>query len=130
MTTTNSRQTASSPIVRRVLGISAAPEVEAPFRMWTEDSGVLFLSGGLDHDSVAEVRTTLRSCETTVRTIVDVSGLHFIDSSGLGCLLAQDDRIRREGGLLVLRGPGPNLRRVFEVTGATRRLSIEPADGG
>ena len=124
MTTTNSRPTASSPIVRRLLGMSAAPEVEAPFRMWTGDSGVLFLSGGLDHDSVAEVRTALRSCEPTVRTIVDVSGLHFIDSSGLGCLLAQDDRIRREGGQLVLRGPGPNLRRVFEVTGAAGRLTI------
>jgi stage II sporulation protein AA (anti-sigma F factor antagonist) len=59
--------------------------------------------------------------------VVDLSGLHFIDSSGLGCLLAHDDRVRREGGELVLRGPGPALMRVFEVTGAVSRLAIESA---
>lgn len=85
----------------------------------------VFLSGALDGESVAEARAVLKAADPAGRTVLDVSGLHFIDSSGLGLLLAHDDRMRRHGGVLVVRGPGATLRRVFEVTGVTGRLTIE-----
>lgn len=129
MTATNSRGVTSSPVVRRLLGIPGPDEEEAPFRLSLDAQGVLVLSGGLDRDSVGEFRAVLRTTDPSGTTVVDLSGLHFIDSSGLGCLLAHDDRMRRAGGRFVLRHPGPSLCRLFEVTGAAGRLCIVPSDG-
>lgn len=130
MTSSDSPNAGARPLVQRLRRIQRAEVVPEPrFAMAFDDEGVLHLEGGLDSDHVAEVREALRSLDPTARSIVDLSGLHFIDSSGLGCLLAQDDRVRRDGGQLVLRHPGPNLCRVFEVTGADERLCIE-AKGG
>jgi anti-anti-sigma factor len=102
-------------------------EAEPPLRMWSDADGVLNLAGALESDTVGEVREALRSIDASGALLLDVSGLHFIDSSGLGCLLAHDDRVRRAGGRFMIRGPRTNLVRVFEVTGALDRLSVEPA---
>lgn len=130
MTTIEGQGAHLRPLWKRLRGIPALPEAEGatPLRMWTDPDGVLHLAGALESDTVAEVRTALRADEPAARRVLDVSGLHFIDSSGLGCLLAHDDRVRRAGGTFVVRGPRRNLLRVFEVTGALDRLTIDPAD--
>jgi anti-sigma B factor antagonist len=126
---TPSRTSALGPFVRRLTNRFDDELTEPPFRLVVDEAGVLWMEGGLDLEHVAEVRAALRATDPTTRTVVDLSALHFIDSSGLGCLLAHDDRVRREGGQLVLRAPGPALSRVFQVTGADTRLSIEPTQG-
>jgi anti-sigma B factor antagonist len=115
------------PLWNRLRGVppSSIVETEAPLAMRVDEDGVVWLSGALESDTVAKVRTALRATDPASSTVLDVSGLHFIDSSGLGCLVAHDDRVRRAGGRFVVRGPRTNLVRVFEVTGALDRLTIE-----
>ena len=124
MTTTEGQGPPLRPLWNRLRGLRPAPEVEIPMRVHTDGDGVIWVAGALDLATVSGVRALLRATDPTGRTVVDVSGLHFIDSSGLGCLLAHDDRVRRAGGEFVVRGPDARLQRVFEVTGAFDRLTI------
>jgi anti-sigma B factor antagonist len=56
--------------------------------------------------------------------VLDLSGLTFLDLSGLRVILSMDARSReRPGRFLVRRGP-PNVHRVLEVTSAARQLSF------
>lgn len=59
------------------------------------------------------------------RVVVDLSGLTFIDSSGLRMLLLADARAREHSyELVLLAGPEP-VQRVFEMTGALDVLRFE-----
>jgi anti-sigma B factor antagonist len=57
--------------------------------------------------------------------VVDLSGLGFIDSSGLGVLVAALKHTRERGGQLVLAGLQQPARRVFEITDLTALFTIE-----
>lgn len=59
--------------------------------------------------------------------VVDLSGLGFIDSSGLGVLVAALKHIRERGGQLVLAGLAQPALRVFEITDLTALFTIEPS---
>lgn len=57
---------------------------------------------------------------------VDLSGLTFIDSSGLGVLVGTHKQLREAGGdTIVLRGMQEPVRRVFEITGLTKLFTVE-----
>lgn len=58
---------------------------------------------------------------STVR--VDLSGLRFIDSTGLTVLLAARDEIISLGHGFELRGASGVVRRVFEITGLAHLLT-------
>ncbi len=63
--------------------------------------------------------------QAPARVVVDLSGLAFIDSSGLRMLLLADARAREHGyELVLLAGPEP-VQRVFEMTGALDVLRFE-----
>lgn len=56
---------------------------------------------------------------------VDLSGVTFIDSTGLGVLLGSARRGRRAGHEVVLRNPVPTVLRVLEITGLLRVFRLE-----
>ena len=47
---------------------------------------------------------------------VDLTGADFVDSTGLGMLVASLKRVRSHDGELVVVCPEPRLRRIFELT--------------
>jgi anti-anti-sigma factor len=56
--------------------------------------------------------------------VLDMRGLTFIDSSGLRALIMADERVRAEGGrIVVVRGPD-RVNEVLEVTGVANRLEL------
>jgi anti-sigma B factor antagonist len=79
-------------------------------------------SGEIDVATTPQFRSTLHELadDQKVRVvIVDLEGVEFIDSSGLGVLIGCLRRLRSrgEGGELRLVCSRPNLLRVFEITG-------------
>ena len=59
--------------------------------------------------------------------VLDLSGLGFIDSSGLGVLVAALKHMRELDGELILAGLQQPALRVFEITDLTELFTIEPA---
>jgi anti-sigma B factor antagonist len=84
------------------------------------------LSGELDIATAARAEAELRRAEDeSPSTIaVDLSGLSFMDSTGLRLVVAASARARDAGRrLLVVRGPDP-VHRVLELTGLDARLNV------
>ena len=93
------------------------------------DPGAVRLDGELDVSTIVPTRERLyREIDAhpggTVRITLD--DLTFIDSSGLGLLVAALKRARLAGGDLSFSRPTENLWRVFTITGLDRAL---PFDG-
>jgi anti-anti-sigma factor len=98
------------------------PEFEIR-RELTDGTARLTVSGELDLATVpqlkAEVQTALR---TTQRLLIDLSGLTFVDSSGLSLLIKLNERANSEGWTLRLTRPSGKTFSVFTITGADANL--------
>ena len=85
---------------------------------------VVALYGELDLATAAAFVSTLRSVEATrpSEIIIDLSGLDFVDSTGLAVLIDVAERSRNDGDRLgFLRGPR-NVHQLFVSTGAAEHL--------
>ncbi len=60
------------------------------------------------------------------RVIVDFVGADFIDSTVVGVLVRELDRLRPAGGDVLVVSSDPRILRVFEITGLDRMFTIEP----
>jgi len=56
---------------------------------------------------------------------VDLRNVTFIDSSGLGVLVAIHNRLQVKGGHLVIRGLAGNVKELFELTRLTKLFHVE-----
>ena len=93
------------------------------------DQAVVRMVGELDMATAPKLReTVIKLLQPSLGVgvvILDLSEVTFVDSTGLGVLAASRQRVEREGGALVLRGPRPNTVKVLEVTGLDRVFVIE-----
>lgn len=89
---------------------------------------VLHLTGELDVGGAPRVREALMAAiEAGERhVVVDCSGLDFLDSTGIGVLVAARTRARAAGGSLLLTGAPPALERLLAVTGVDSLFRLEP----
>ena len=91
------------------------------------DRAVLQICGELDlHTSprlLAQVERQLRTGPTEV--IIDLAHLLFVDSSGLGTLVACWRRAEQEGAALSIRNPRDDVALSLEITGLDQILPIE-----
>ena len=97
-----------------------------------EGEAVLRLSGGLDMDSAslfAEAARLVLTHEIPI-LVLDLSGLNFIDSSGLREFVVAFKRQREIGGDLVLRAPTEQVRRVLDIVGLSEMLTMAPVAAG
>ena len=102
------------------------------FQVAREDVGgeaVLALHGELDLESAPALKAALVEAiggHAGERVVVDLEGLDFIDSVGLGLLIGGLKRARANDGDLVLVATGRNVLKVLELTGLVRVFEIHP----
>jgi anti-sigma B factor antagonist len=86
---------------------------------------VVTARGEIDFGSSPRFRDALLAHLTPGRvTVVDLSELEFLDSIGLGTIVAALKRARTLGGDLALVVTRDRIRRPFEITGLTGVLTI------
>jgi anti-sigma B factor antagonist len=83
---------------------------------------VLCLAGELDFATVGPVRARLRELDDGP-VVLDLSGLTFTDSTGLGLLLEERARARRRGTQWRIRGAGGQTLELLKRTGVLALLS-------
>lgn len=59
--------------------------------------------------------------------VVDLSGVDFLDSTGLGVLVGALKRVRTQDGELALVCSEPRVLKVFEITGLTKVFTMHPS---
>jgi anti-sigma B factor antagonist len=86
---------------------------------------VLQLLGELDLASVPTFGAALALAEHDARELViDLSGLEFVDSSGISQFLAAHERAEREGRRLRFRRGSPTVERILRISGLDQILEL------
>lgn len=88
--------------------------------------GLITITGEVDVYTSPRVRSAMlehldNGCTSL---IVDLSAVDYLDSSGLGTLVAGLKRSKEHGGQVILVSPKPRIVRVLEVTGLDQVFSI------
>lgn len=79
---------------------------------------VLKLSGDVDLRSVPQLREALATAVQTPgqHILIDLAGVPYMDSSGVGTLVFVKREVERRGGTVALVGLQSRVRGVFEIT--------------
>jgi anti-sigma B factor antagonist len=114
------------------LSESGAPDTPIPGQLEIEtiagpDSTVLTVRGELDLTSAPAFERELRAVEATNprRLVIDLSGLEFMDSTGLRALLLARERAQADGHELALRRGPRQVQRVLELTKTAEAFEFE-----
>ncbi|MCU1693880.1 MAG: anti-sigma factor antagonist, possible RsbV [Frankiales bacterium] len=83
-----------------------------------DGTAVVASTGRLDMVAAPQLRSLVADTVAggNPRVVVDLSGTSFIDSSGLGALIAGLKTARQAGGDLRIAGAGEQVRMVLELT--------------
>jgi anti-sigma B factor antagonist len=95
-----------------------------------EGVALLVLSGELDVSSTARLGDRFGELAAEVHSdvFVDVSGLTYIDSSGLASLVKAHRAFAAQGVRLVIVFPTAHVQRLFDICGLTSLLVVDPSD--
>lgn len=88
---------------------------------------VLRVSGEIDMGSAPSLLEAQRDANDVSQsvTVVDLSRVGFIDSTGISALITMHQDLEAHGKELVLRGATGTVRRVLEISGLDKILKIE-----
>lgn len=91
---------------------------------------VVLVHGGLDLPEVPALQEVFaKLCASDYPDVVlDLSGVTFIGSSGLGAITAAHHDLADRDRTLLLRGASPAIRKAFEITHLDRVVEFEAVD--
>ena len=78
------------------------------------------LSGELDHNTAAQIREELDELiedPQINRLVFDLSGLSFMDSSGIGMMIGRYKTMMKRGGSIAVRTGNSQVDRLMELSG-------------
>ena len=89
---------------------------------------IISLSGDIDHHSAKRIRGEIDNSLFTnrpKRAVMDMSGVEFMDSAGLGLILGRIACAEKIGCRLTLLSPSPQVMRIRDLAGAGRLIEIK-----
>jgi anti-sigma B factor antagonist len=86
----------------------------------------LSATGEIDLATVGHLRTAFDDCleQGAVDLTIDLDGVSYIDSAGLGFVVSAHKRVLANAGSLVVRCSQPRVLQLFEITRLTGLLTI------
>ena len=87
---------------------------------------VLVLTGSLDDAAAPTLRAAIDDLHIGSEgdVVLDLAGLTFLDSGGLGCLFRLQQRVADAGGLVTARRCAPTVRRVMQMVQLNRVIAL------
>ena len=94
------------------------------------EDGVLEFSllGEIDHHSAANMRAEMDREISDLKPhklVLELSGIDFMDSSGLGLIMGRYALMQRLGGAVSLKAPNERLVKIFELSGLFRVIGLD-----
>lgn len=86
------------------------------------------LSGEIDHHGAVGVRSEIDGIIAERRPkhlALELSGIDFMDSSGIGLIMGRYARLKAIGGELTVKAPSERVRRILNMAGIERIVRIE-----
>lgn len=88
---------------------------------------VIHVGGEIDHHSAVAVRTGIDERlaeERPQKVMLELSGVDFMDSSGLGLIMGRYALVKKYGGSLSVLDPSPAVVKIIKLAGMERMVSI------
>ena len=87
---------------------------------------IITLEGRMDIDGTQQIdtRLTVATASEAAKVIVDLSGVEFMSSIGIGVLVRSANALKHRLGKIVLLNPQPNVFKVLEATQINTVISI------
>lgn len=92
-----------------------------------QDKLIVSLDGEIDHHSAAEIREGLDKMIAVNRPkimVLELSGIDFMDSSGLGLVLGRYRRLNEMGSQMVIKNPGARTEKILAMAGVDKLIKI------
>ena len=91
-------------------------------------TSLVTVQGSLDLTTAPQLRTAMHRLLDSgrARIVVDLTGVDFCDSIGLGTFVYGHNHCTRNGGFLRLAGPSPFLARLLTTVGLTGPIPVYP----
>ena len=92
---------------------------------------VVRLEGEFDVCGASEFRKVVDDAQADTgakHILLNMQGVSFIDSSGLGVILGRYKQLAQHGGKLLVVHLEPQIQRLFELAGLMRILKIYPTE--
>ena len=92
------------------------------------DELTIFINGEIDHYSAVWVRADIDAKIAEIRpkvTVLVLSKIDFMDSSGIGLIMGRYARMQKLGGALKIKDPSERVERICRLAGLERIVSIE-----
>ncbi|MDD6799868.1 MAG: STAS domain-containing protein [Firmicutes bacterium] len=92
---------------------------------------IFYIGGELDHYGVKEIREQVDaviSASRPKKVTLDLCGVTFTDSAGLGLVLGRYTKLKDIGGELTLKGVSPEFLRILRMASADKLMKIAPAE--
>ena len=89
------------------------------------------LEGEIDHHSAVNIRGRIDAQIEGLhpqKTVMDLSGIEFMDSSGLGLIMGRYALMQKLGGAFAVKNPNPRIVKIFELAGLEKIVSIERSE--
>ena len=98
--------------------------------LYESKDGVLEIKllGEIDHHSAVSVRSDIDELifsERPKKTVLNLSEISFMDSSGLGLIMGRYSLMKELGGSLSLRAPTSAVMKILSLAGMDRVIKIE-----
>ena len=94
---------------------------------------LIFIKGEIDHYGAVRVREEIDRKIVELRpksAVLVLSGIDFMDSSGIGLVMGRYARMQNIGGSLSVRDPGERVERILRLAGIERIVKIEKSEKG
>ncbi len=91
------------------------------------DTLVVRVCGEVDHHSAVSVRTGIDERITASRpgrVLLELSGVDFMDSSGLGLIMGRYALVQKQKGSFAVLDPSPAVLKIIRLAGMERMITI------
>ncbi len=88
---------------------------------------IAMISGDVDHHSAKSIRSEIDSTIEQYQpnqTVLDFSGVTFMDSSGIGLVMGRYKIMQSIGGTVVIQNPPNHIKKVMQLAGLDKIATI------
>ena len=113
-----------------VAGGAVCADFELAVTETTVDEVIVAVRGEIDVATAGRFREVIDEAVVPGRRLViDLAGTSFIDSTGLGVLAQTHARLADSSGAVIIRSASASTRKLLNISGLDRVLTIEVGDG-
>jgi len=92
------------------------------------DKDVLILNGEVDAFTAANLKKeilNLTDYEKTNQLVLEMSQVSYMDSTGIGVIIAGYKSAKKNGGSLIVQGLSSRVKRLFDITGLSEIVEVK-----